>query len=101
MYWRKQEQFIFDVILFVVLLFQAFTFFILKTEELSLQKNVFLVMFNFLLLFAMILYAKWLWKTASYKKAFVQVAKHEIVLLLIVVAGILFGMFMRKLGYNT
>ena len=96
MYWSKQEQFVFDIILFVLVLFQASTLFILKTQEMALQNGVFLVGLNLLLFFAMIPYAKWVWKTTSYQKALLQVAKHEIVLLLIGVAGMLLGMFMNK-----
>ena len=96
MYWGKQEQFLFDIILFILVVFQASTFFMLKTQEMALQNSIFLVGLNFLLFFAMIPYAKWVWKTASYQKPFLQVSKHEIVLLVMGVAGILLGMFMKK-----
>ena len=94
--WSKQEQFVFDVILFILVVFQVSTFFMLKTQEMALQNRIFLVGLNFLLFFAMIPYAKWVWKTASYQKALLQFAKHEIALLVIGLVGILMGMFMKK-----
>ena len=88
MYWSKQEQFIFDVILFVLVIFQISTFFMLKTEETNLRNVIILVGLNFLLFVAMIPYARWVWKLASYRQGFLRLVKHEMLLLGLFAAAI-------------
>ena len=81
MYWSKQEQVVFDIILFILVVFQLSTFFMLKTDETNFQNAFILVGVNLMLLAMMIPYAKWLLKTTSYQKAFLHVVKHELFIL--------------------
>ena len=81
MYWNKQEKVAFDIILLILVVFQISTFFMLKSVETTFQNSIILVSLNVMLFVAMIPYAKWVWKTASYHKAFLQVAKHELIIL--------------------
>ncbi len=101
MYWSKQEQFIFDIVLFVLVAFQISTFFILKTEPSNLQYGLVLAGLNLLFLAAMIPYAKWVWKTLSFHRAILQVVKHEIILLGLIVGGILLAMLLRNMKIHT
>jgi hypothetical protein len=81
MYCSKQEEFIFDIILFILVVFQVVTFFTVKSGEYSLRFAMILICINVVLLSAMIPYAKWVWKTPSYNNAFLTVAKHELLFL--------------------
>lgn len=81
MYWTKQEQFLFDIILFILVVCQMSTFFILIKDGHDIQNGIILVSLNLILLAAMIPYARWVWKTSSYQRAFLLVAKHEVLLL--------------------
>ena len=81
MYWNKQEEIIFDIVLCILVVFQVATFFELKSGGDSLQYGIILIGLNLLFLAAMILYAKWVWKSASYQKALLQVAKRELIIL--------------------
>lgn len=101
MYWDKQEQFVFDIILFILVGFQISTFFILKTYETNLQNGIILVGLNLMLLLAMIPYAKWVWKTESYQKAFLQVVKHELILLGLSATGVLLAILTIKMKGQT
>ena len=69
MYWNKQEQFVFDIVLLVLVAFQVFTVFILKAGSANLQYGLVLAGLNVLLFAAMMPYAKWVWKTPSYRRA--------------------------------
>lgn len=80
MYWSKQENIIFDIILFLIVFFQFITTFVL-TGDVDNQTSLVLVGLNFIFFGSMIPYAKWVWKTASYRKAFLQVVKHELYIL--------------------
>jgi len=80
MHWSKQENIIFDIILFLIVFFQFITVFVLSGDS-DNQTGLFLVGLNFIFFTALIPYAKWVWKTASYWKAFLQVAKHELYIL--------------------
>lgn len=97
MYWNKQEQFVFDIVLFIVVVFQILTFFEVKSGGDFLQSGIILVGLNLLFLAAMIPYAKWVWKTPSYKKAFLQVAKHEFFILGLSVLGIIVAMLLNSI----
>jgi len=97
MYWNKQEEVIFDIILFILVVFQVLTFFAVKSGGDSLQFGIILVGLNLLFLAAMIPYAKWVWKTASYKTAFLQVAKHEFFILGLSVLGIIVAMLLNSI----
>jgi len=81
MYWNKQEQVVFNIILFILVVFQISTFFMLKSAETAFRDSIILVSLNVMLFLAMIPYAKWVWKTPSYYKAFLQVAKRELIIL--------------------
>jgi hypothetical protein len=98
MHWNRQEQFVFDLLLFVLVLFQTVTFFVLKSGTDKPGHAIFLVGINSLFFVAMIPYAKWVWKTQSFWKAFLQVAKHEIILLCLIVAGILLALLSKFWG---
>jgi len=87
MYWNKQEEVIFNIVLFILVVFQVATFFELKSGGDSIQCGLILVGLNLLFLAAMILYAKWVWKSASYQKALLQVAKRELIILGLGVIG--------------
>ena len=92
MYWNKQEQFIFDILLFILVVFQISTVFMLKSEETDLRNGIVLVGLNVMFLAAMIPYAKWVWKSASYQKALLQVAKHELIILGLSAIGVLLAL---------
>jgi len=81
MYWTKQEHIVFDIILFILVIFQLYSFFALNTDETNFQNAFILVGVNLILLAMMIPYAKWLLKTTSYQKAFLHVVKHELFIL--------------------
>ncbi len=89
MYWNRQEQFIFDVILFMLVVLQVSTFFVLKSGMAISQYSLILASFNVFFFLVMIPYAKWVWRTPTYLKAFLQLAKHEVILLAVIVLGIL------------
>jgi len=101
MHWNKQEQFIFDIVLVVLVVFQIFSFFMLMTQANALHDAVFLVGINVLLFLAMIPYAKWVWKTPSYRKAFLQLARHEFFLLGLIIVGIIVAMLLTGKGVRT
>lgn len=96
MYWNKQEQFVFDIVLLVLVAFQTFTFFILKAGEASLQYGLVLAGLNGCLFAGMIPYAKWVWKTPSYRRAIPYVPIHEIILLGLVVGGLFLAMLLAR-----
>jgi hypothetical protein len=97
MYWNKQEEVIFDIVLFILVVFQILTFFVLKSGVDSPQYGIILVSLNLLLMAAIVPYAKWVWKTVSYKKAFLQVAKHELVILVLIVLGIIVALLFNNM----
>ncbi len=101
MYWNKQEQFVFDIILFILVVFQTISFFILKTETNALHSGIFLAGINVLLFAGMIPFAKWVWKTTSYRKAFLLVAKHEAILLGLTIVGILLAILLTDMKIRT
>lgn len=92
MYWKNQEKIIFDIALFMLVVFQVSTFFVVKSGSDNPQHFMILLCLNLLFLSAMIPYAKWVWKTPSYKKAILQVVKHEFIILglsiLVIIAAI-------------
>src|SRR4030042_1441059 len=101
MYLNKQEEVIFDIVLFIVVVFQVLTFFALKSGVDSPQYGIILLGLNSLFLAAMIPYAKWVWKTPSYKKAFLKVAKHELFLLGLSVLAIIVATLMNGIKSHT
>jgi len=101
MYWPKQEQFVFDIILFILVLFQMSTFFMLNTGEVNFQNGIMLVGVNLMFFAAMIPYAKWVWQTASYQKAFLQVVKHELFILGLSATCILLAILTIKMKGQT
>lgn len=101
MHWNKQEQFIFDIVLFVLVVFQIFSLFMLLTQSNAAQDIVFLVGINALLFVTMIPYAKWVWKTPSYQQAFLQLARHEFFLLGLIIVGIIVAMLVTGRGVRT
>jgi len=94
MYWHKQEQVAFEIILFILVTFQIATFFTLKNYKTTLPNGIFLVGLNCVFFIAMIPYAKWVWKTTSHQKALFLVTKHEIIFLGLNVAIIILTMQM-------
>ena len=88
MYWNKQEQFVFDIILFILVVFQLGTFFALLTGKINTESGPFLLGLNFLLFIVMIPYAKWVWETITHQKAFLQLIKHEFIILGLSAIGI-------------
>jgi len=64
---------------------QMLTFLELESGTSGLQFGFILVGLNLLLFIAMIPYAGWVWKTSSYKKALMQLVKHELILLVLFV----------------
>ncbi|MGD0884897.1 MAG: hypothetical protein ABSA46_08500 [Thermodesulfovibrionales bacterium] len=100
MYWCKQEQYVFVVILFFLVVFQISTFFIIKNET-NFQDGIILVGLNLILLLMMIPYAKWVWKAASYQKAFLQVVGLELILLGISAAVILLAILTIEMKGRT
>ncbi len=101
MYWSKQEIIIFDIVLFILVVFQLSTFFILHSYDSTVQITGILVGLNLMFLAAMIPYAKWVWKTASYQKAIVQVLKHELFILGLSVSCILLALLTLKMKGQT
>jgi len=97
MYWNKQEQVIFNIVLFILILLQITTIFILKNIETTVEYDIILVGINIILFMVTIPYAKWVWKTTSYRKAFLQVAKHELIILSVSAIGVLLAMLITKL----
>lgn len=96
MYWNKQEQFIFDIILFILVVLQVSTFLVLKSGMEIPQYSLILMSLNVLFFLGMIPYAKWVWRTSTYLKAFLQLAKHEVILLVLVVLVILFTVLLNS-----
>lgn len=84
MYWRKQEEIVFDIVLFLLALFQAFTVIMIAIGATGLRGGMVLVGLNALLAGAMIPYARWVWKTSSYRKAFLNFIKREAISLFII-----------------
>ena len=101
MYWNKQEEFIFDIILFILVVFQVLTFFSVKSGQDSPQFSIILMSLNLLFLAAMIPYAKWVWKMPSHTKAFLKVAKHELLLLSLSVLAIIVAILMNGMKRNA
>lgn len=101
MYWEKQEQFVFDIILFILVFFQLATFFMMHTGKINFGSGMFFVGLNFVLLMAMIPYAKWDWKTVSYKKAFLQLIKHELIILGLSAVGIVLAILTIRMKGQT
>lgn len=101
MYWSKQEEVIFDIILFILAVFQLSSFFMINTGDINLLNDIILVGVNLMLLAAMIPYAKWVWKTASYQKAFFQVLKHELFMLSLSVTCIVLAIITIKMKGKT
>ncbi len=101
MFWNKQEEIIFDIILFILVIFQALTFFALKSDIEAPQYSLIITGFNLLFFLAMIPYAKWVWKSSSYQKAFLQLLKHETILLGLVAIGILLAMVFDSMKKHT
>ncbi len=64
MYWSKQEQFVFDVILLVLVALQIATVSLYAGN--LLENGILLVGINVFLVVAMIPYAKWVWKIPTY-----------------------------------
>jgi hypothetical protein len=81
MYWKNQEKIVFDIVLFLLMLFQATTIFVVKSGSDIPEDFAILLALNLFFLAGMISYAKWVWKTSSYQKAFFQVLKHESIVL--------------------
>lgn len=101
MYWNKQEQFVFDIILLILVVFQVLTFFAMISRTDTPQFTLFLVGLNLLFFVAMIPYAKWVWKTPSYHKAFLQLAKHELLLLGLSILVIIVVMLLNSIKRNA
>ena len=99
MYWSKQEQFIFDVILLLLVAFQIATVSLYAGN--LLENGILLVGINVFLVVALIPYAKWVWKIPSYQKAFLQVVKHELIILCLIALGIIFAMLMRRMNLHS
>jgi hypothetical protein len=97
MYWNKQEEVIFDIVLFILVVFQILTFFELKAGGDLLQYSIILVGLNLLFFLAMVLYAKWVWKMTSFQKAFVRVAKHESFILGVMGLGIILALLLKNM----
>lgn len=95
MYWKKQEQYVFNLILFVLVFFQFTTVTIIK--ETDLQTGIILVGVNLLFFVAMIPYARWVWKLGSYRKSLVKVCKHEIILVSLSGAVVFLLMLMTRI----
>ena len=97
MYWSKQEQLAFDIMLLVG--FQIAT--VSLYAQNSLNNGILLVATNVFLVVAIVPYAKWVWKISTYQKGFLQVIKHEIILMGLILLGILLAMLMRRMKMHT
>jgi len=99
MYWSKQEQLAFDIILLLLVGFQIAT--VSLYAQNSLNNGILLVATNVFLVVAIVPYAKWVWKISTYQKGFLQVIKHEIILMGLILLGILLAMLMRRMKMHT
>jgi hypothetical protein len=97
MYWNKQEQFIFDIVLFTLTAIQMATIFALKAKAVTSGEGAIFAGINVILFMAMIPYAKWVWKITSYQKAFLQVVKHELTIIGLIAIGVLLTILTSKL----
>ena len=95
MYSKKQEQYVFNLILFFLVILQIYSFIIIIED--SLQTGIILLGINLLFFAAMIPYARWVWKLTSYRKAVGKVAKHEIIILGLSGAVILLLMLITRM----
>ena len=98
MYWNKQEETVFDIVVFLLVLFQAFTLTMITIRATGLKGGLFLVGLNMLLAGAMIPYARWVWKMTSYRKAFLKFVGREAVLLSIIGIAILGATFIARMN---
>ncbi len=96
MYWSKQEQVVFDIILFILVVFQVSTV-MLNIGEITFLNGAILVGVNLILLAPMVPYAKWVWKSTSYRKAALQVVKHELIILALGAIAILLSIITLKM----
>jgi hypothetical protein len=80
MYWKGQEKFVFDIVLFTLVAFQLATLFLIIAGADALQLLI-MSLLNVIFLGGMVPYGKWVWGTASYKEALFHVIKHELIIL--------------------
>jgi hypothetical protein len=78
MWHEKQEIYIFNIILFIFVIFQFMT---IGTFFVNVAGGITLTVINLLLFILMIPYAKWVWKTSYNGQALKQVLKQEAIIL--------------------
>jgi hypothetical protein len=96
MYWKNQENIIFDIVLFVVIVFQVATVYVVKTDSNISQYLIIIICLNLLFFALMVLYAKWVWKMISYQKALLKVIKHEFIILAVCLMIIIIVSFLHE-----
>ncbi len=78
MWHKKQEIYIFNITLFILVIFQFMT---IGTFYVNVAAGIILTVINLLLFILMIPYAKWVWKTSYNDQALKQVLKQEAIIL--------------------
>jgi len=92
MYWQKQEKIVFGIVVFLALIIQLSSIYLLKNSTMNVR-FVLLVSKDIAIFLGLILYAKWLWKSISYSQIGLRILFFEVMFWLI----ILVFMWMLKL----
>jgi hypothetical protein len=92
MYWKKQEQWVFDLVLFIVVGIQVVTVLRFTLDPMDLHHGLTLAGVNVLVFAAMIPYVRWTWSAPSYRRALLRVVTHELAILSLVAAGTLLAL---------
>jgi len=90
MYWRNQEKIVFYIILFILIVFQTSSAIVLRNSGNVIESHMLIwLVLNAVLLCAMVLYAKWVWKGLSIFRVLLKI--------LIFVLGFVFCLFVIKI----
>ena len=85
MYWRNQEEIIFYIVLFILVVFQASSAIVLNDSHSVLASPMLtLLVLNALLLFGMVLYARWVWKGLSIFRVLFKILVFELFVVVLV-----------------
>lgn len=87
MYWKKQEQWVFDLVLFIVVGLQVVTVLRFTVDPMELHHGLILAGVNVLVFAAMIPYARWTRRLSSHRRALLRVVTPELAILSLVAAG--------------
>lgn len=89
MWHKKQEIYIFNIVLFILVVFQIISVFALFF---NIVEGLILIIVNILLLVLMIPYSKWAWENPSTHQVSMRVLKQEVIIIgyFVVSVGVIF-----------